>query len=635
MQTKNATHRNLLLHLLISSSIAFAGSGLTHAQDSAFPLSPARHNPSAPRQAEPGTMPQRLPGLDVNDLRQSVNSTQQQTRPAFDPIQFPSQQRPNQANPNSILQKQSPNFPAMEPISGTPKFNPQEYKLPPIHQNGSANPAQPARDIPTVSPNSFRMLDRNTPSDIRTVSANLQDDGRESARGTQPLGARNQTQTVQQQGGFQLKPQQPTVNPNLSPPTNGNAGQGQRQFNAQPPLNTQRQFNNQPPLNAQPTRQQPNPTFKLNSGATYPDNPPAGNQRFANNNSNANNLTTQPPTTGIDTSLAKNLMSQFSVNSVSQPLPGQPIAMQEILQLTPPQNRTAMVNQYWATYQAWCEMICSARHVDALKQIIRPNNPAEKSLLNTAQSIATNELLAAEIQLTKAQSKLQRFIPNSQHDLVLPLPSDQPLITSYTTHYDYYASRRAIPNDIRNIASSLPTMLKLVTQQALTAHNSKSSMEQIRTFVQGGQAPISEVLQAVQMWSDANKHVVRSVVDYNRSIANYSLNIMGSGKSVEQLTLALVGKPNQQSAPTLNPNVRQATLPQEFQQNRMATPTPSNPSPSFNARPRTQTNPSTQLNFGGNSGSPAGNTPPFNSGASSSNSNFQSVPNSGSGFRNN
>ena len=90
-------------------------------------------------------------------------------------------------------------------------------------------------------------------------------------------------------------------------------------------------------------------------------------------------------------------------------------------------------------------------------------------------------------------------------------------------------------------------------------------MQQIRQFVQGGQAPISEVLQAVRMWRESNMQVVKSVVDYNRSIAAYSLNVMGGNKSPDQMALALVGKPKTQA--TEQP-VRQATLPAEFQQGR-------------------------------------------------------------------
>lgn len=640
MQTKIATRLRLLFQIQIFCLIPLLGHGLTTAQDNGIPRFPAPQTN--------GDTSKSTSEFNINDLRPGTTNSQQRSQPAFEPIQFPNRAMSNSNNANSILQKQPPQFPAMEPIRGnSPKTSPQEFKLPSLGQQPNRmNLAQPARDIPTVSPESFRSSDISLPGEIRTVSANLQDDGRNSAKGTQPLGPRSQTQTVQQ-GDFKL-PQQPGRNP--SPANNGAANSSLPTFNQQPrtqfpnnqqprtqfPSNSQAsnpaaQTNSPLTLESAPVRQQPvrQPTLNVNSGMGNP-NPTINNQRFANGASNPNrNLQSgQTPATNRSTSLAKNLMNQFSVNATTRAIPGEPVAMKQMLQLTSPQNRTAMVNQYWATYQAWCEMVCCAQHLDALGQVVLPNNPAEKSLMDTAKSIARNELLSAEIQLTKAQSRLQRFIPNSQNDLVLPIPSDQPLISGYTTHIDYYASRRVIPNDVRNIATTLPKMLMLINQQAQTAESSKSSMDQIRSFVQGGRAPITEALQATQMWSDANKHLVRSVVDYNRSIANYSLNVMGPNKSIDQLAIALVGKPRTQSIPSLSPTVRQANLPAELQPRRTTT-----PNVNFGSGTNGQTNPPVRQSFGNPNANFNGNVGPRANVNPSNNSTFQSVPNTT--FRNN
>jgi hypothetical protein len=560
------------------------------------------------RAAPQNTDNRTLTPLELNDLRAPNNVPR-----SFAPQPLPNRDGATNQSSNSILNRNSS---AVQSSLGDqrplPKFNPDAFNEPPQ----SNNIAQPLN--PRVSTEQFRQPDINS-GNVRPVSAIMQDDGRNSAMGTQPIGnTPPRTQTMQQRGEFNRN-QPPVVNQNLS----GN--------NAQAPTRSPFEQVSSAPVRQQPVQQLqpqnrqngPNSMGNQNQrmGNRGMGNPGMGNnnQRMATNPSINQRMTaapnqtmTQPPATKVETSVAKRLMGQYAIDSAPQPLPGQPMSIQQMLESTSFQNRPAMVDQYWKTYQAWCNMMCSAQQVNALSQVTPPNNPAEKNLLNTANSIARNELLDSEIKLAKAQARLQKFLPNSQNELMLPLPSDQPVISSYKTHYDYYSSRRAIPNEIRHIATALPKMLTLISNRAQTAQDSQSSMQQIRQFVQGGQAPVSEVLQAVHMWSESNKHVVASVVDYNRSIAAYSLNVMGSSKSPDQMAVALVGKPKTQSTPaTQGPNVRQATLPGELQQGRRM---PSPAGQTFNPRSGMPPSNNGLQNPGGNLGTQNGGN--FNSNGS-------------------
>ena len=131
-----------------------------------------------------------------------------------------------------------------------PKFDPQAFELQPIDRNADENIAQPSQ----TSPDSFRLSDINQ-GNIRPVSANLQDDGRNSAIGTQPIGNTAQTQTVQQQGGFQPRTQQPTVNQNLGQLNpNANSGQagGQTPFTVTDPAPARAPGPHEPPVRRRP-----------------------------------------------------------------------------------------------------------------------------------------------------------------------------------------------------------------------------------------------------------------------------------------------------------------------------------------------------------------------------------------------
>ena len=319
----------------------------------------------------------------------------------------------------------------------------------------------------------------------------------------------------------------------------------------------------------------PNQNQRFNQAGNSAAQPPVANQNNrvggSNNNGtrrtqanpvrarNASSSTTVPPNTSAATALLK----PYSLDLAPQPLPGTPVSMQQMLQSTSNQNRAQMVGYYWATYRDWCKLHCSANYFKALKKL-NGANQIDNALLATAKSAAQNEMLAAEIQLSKSQSQLQRFIPNGQAQPVLPLPSDVPYTTNYTTHYEYFSANRVLSSDIRNIAVSLPKMLELVTKKADTVRASESALNQTQ-----GRGQMTQSLQAAKMWNEANKAFIDSVIDYNRSIAAYSLNVMSPYKPIDQVASALIGTPKSNST---NQNRqgqgdRQATLP-GFQQGR-------------------------------------------------------------------
>lgn len=527
---------------------------LSVAQDGGFQVSPRGFSDQSPVNPLERTSSQenvRAP-IDINRLRDGSSRQAQNELPPINPGRFEKPQ-----SRESILERSPKLQPYPRDQMDTSNVDRSTRGVPPVHQNPLARPLQ-GNQGPEVSSESFRMGDSpiNKFGDIQQVSGNFQDN--ETLRGPQPdlsIQSRGLNQPQTQTGGSQQ---------GFDPP-------GQRGFSQQPVTN--QRMTNQPPN--QPRAG--NPPIINNTAAERPQRI-LNDLRVAANNTNSGNRLAN----NANLAVAKTLLGEYSLDQAPQPLPGAPTSMQQMLDATPTNDRPAMINQYWETFDAWTQVITSARYLNSLNQFRAPMNPPEKALLATAKSMAENELLAAEIRLTKSQSRLQRFIPNSENQMVLPLPSDQPLISNYTTHFDFYESRRKIPNEIRNIVTALPKMRNLISQQAQTAQGSLSSMNQMQQLVQGGQAPISGAILAAQMWRDSHRQYIASVVDYNRSIAAYSLTVMGTRKSAEQMTIALVGKPGNatpslrqesnaqfNSGPTnqrgvSQPISRQASLPQEF-----------------------------------------------------------------------
>ncbi len=233
----------------------------------------------------------------------------------------------------------------------------------------------------------------------------------------------------------------------------------------------------------------------------------------------------------------------YDVNHAGQPLPGVPVSMLEMLQRTPANMRIQMISQYWETYYDWASLRNRTEYLNWLTQIPTPRSQVDNLLLFTAKSDAKNQVLAAEIQLGKSQSKLQEFILDSDPHQLPPLPLDQPLISKYKTHYDWYASRQLIPAKLKGIEQMLPKTLELIVNRAETVRSAQSVTRQTQQAFTDGQSTIASLLEAGRLWQDSLQGLVGSVVSYNQAVADYALTI-SPNKAAEQVVDMLISVPN-------------------------------------------------------------------------------------------
>ena len=240
------------------------------------------------------------------------------------------------------------------------------------------------------------------------------------------------------------------------------------------------------------------------------------------------------------TRLAKDILRRFEIGNVADPLPGRPLRLEDALNESPPQLRKQMVKQYWRTYSAWASLINETGHRDWLRQIARPGNQLDASLLNGAQMAAENDLLQAEIRLGQAQAELQRFLPLSGSSDLLPLPTDSPLVQDYETQYDWYIENGQLPQGMKSIHQALPKLLTLIGQRAEAVQSSDSVNDlAIRSFA-SNQTTMPTLLQAAKQSHDNLDSFMQSIVDYNQSIAEYSLTIAPNFQTVNQIAGMLV-----------------------------------------------------------------------------------------------
>ena len=202
-------------------------------------------------------------------------------------------------------------------------------------------------------------------------------------------------------------------------------GTSSERFN--PQLFSQTQTAEPPEVKAQPVH-----SFTSEPSSTFDNQPTFDNQVAATSFSQA---VTNPPANN-NGDLAQQIVDRYSMDNTSEPLPGEPMKLKEMLQQPLPlQHRPAMVSQYWETWFDWASMQNAIAYQEWLATVPNASAQGEQGLLDAARSAAQNQALAAKIQLGKSQSKLVRYMPTRRSNLA-PLPSDSPLVERYETHYE-------------------------------------------------------------------------------------------------------------------------------------------------------------------------------------------------------
>ena len=248
----------------------------------------------------------------------------------------------------------------------------------------------------------------------------------------------------------------------------------------------------------------------------------------------------------------KNIISQFSIAQTSQPLPGVPVTLEEMLRTTQTQSRLSMVQQYWETYFDWATLQNRQQYEKWLNSLPGNRPATDGLLLQTAKSMAKNESLAAEIQLSRSQSVLQE-ISRANPEEMLPLPLNDPVTSRYITHYDWYATRQMVPAKLKGINEMLPRTYQLLGQRAETVGQAQQARNQTLAAYNAGRAGMAAVLESGRAWQSATQSLIATVVSYNKAISDYALTITPPQKSIADIASMLVSKSKPISANELTP----------------------------------------------------------------------------------
>lgn len=241
-----------------------------------------------------------------------------------------------------------------------------------------------------------------------------------------------------------------------------------------------------------------------------------------------------------------------------------------------------MIRQYWLTWQACAEYRFAIDEQAWLDQLGSGHVASDTAVLDAARLMVRDEVREKKLVMEFQQHRLQEFQTGTV-DPDLPWPVDAPLVGHYETHYGLYSSQGTSSRQLETLDRLIPQQEQLIHARAETVVQCRSAiMSSTRWYRQSGEG-CATMLQALYLSRECHAAFVRSVADYNRTIATYALTIKPDQVQAGQVVAMLIPQSAEPvPGPTDNGGLRQATLPDNL---RVAPLAPAGDLPSMPAAP--------------------------------------------------
>ena len=247
-----------------------------------------------------------------------------------------------------------------------------------------------------------------------------------------------------------------------------------------------------------------------------------------------------------DLSTARKLLKQYQPPA-SLPESWEKVSLAVLLRTTPTMERRQLMDRYWATYESWGRLVAAKNHLNWLNQIRRPASQHGQALLAGARAAAQNAILAAEIQLNEAQSKLQQAARRSP-TAALPLPADKPLMQTFHTHFEYYSAREPLSYRLQVIDANLPRQMQLMAGCGETTQTLQTAARAyVQSYHQQGSS-LAETLAAGKLWQQAEQDLLSAVCQFNQATAEYATTFRPTQTNL-QLVNMVIAQPRPTDAP--------------------------------------------------------------------------------------
>ncbi len=229
-------------------------------------------------------------------------------------------------------------------------------------------------------------------------------------------------------------------------------------------------------------------------------------------------------------SSARRLIGELERRTSALPMPGFPLTLEEALHQTVPESRRAMVAAYWQVWRDLQLWTLGKEEMDGIQ------NQAGPDVGNAGLLV---EATLRDLALQNSQAALRQFFPGLAQGDYRPLPVDQPLVASYTTHYDWYAERGRGSDELARLDAALPVLLDEIERQAAMA---MAGRDRIDTMNGTAQVPGQNLPGGgVSFGSDAAMAAfLETVCQYNSAVSHYTLTLIPNQPAPVELVRMLV-----------------------------------------------------------------------------------------------
>ena len=243
-------------------------------------------------------------------------------------------------------------------------------------------------------------------------------------------------------------------------------------------------------------------------------------------------------------------------DDVLKQLRGEPTALADVLDgVNRPAERKRVTEAYWDVSEALAlyhlSLFSAGDIEDCITRFTRNGAPSQSqtAVLVSARRLAEQRSAQAKVGLVQAQcrlAELRRQSGAAQQTVRLAIPSDVPNTLPYRTKFDQISREKRLAPQAAYYSEAIPACYERVTLYNKAAAD---ALEAFRTLYLADGTSAEILLSAADKLNDAKERLIRSVSEYNKLIAAYVAETVGSDVRGDRLISTMIRRPGRSAIP--------------------------------------------------------------------------------------
>lgn len=202
-----------------------------------------------------------------------------------------------------------------------------------------------------------------------------------------------------------------------------------------------------------------------------------------------------------------------------------------------PQSRSRLLEKYWELTGLMVQYNVRMDSERFIRQML-DRTGVDRNLMSSALVFAQQRCRAVELEFSKTQLQLAELLKQTKgmsfSDENLPIPCDYPIYKKYETYLD----RIALTEKAKYLGRMIPIQEQLIGTQ-------RAGCEAAAAMLQNSiQSNSRDLVFYLDQRTAAFCDMINAVIDYNKQIAEYTSETVGSGVSQYRLIGAVIELPN-------------------------------------------------------------------------------------------